>query len=63
MVKDDDDYHDDDDNDNDDDDDEEYENLISLRQSRIFISCSGSFNDGERRHNQHYDWDVLPIPE
>ena len=38
-------------------------NLVSIRKGWILIRSSSSFNDGERRYNEHYDWDVLPVPE
>ena len=47
----------------DDDENNLKSNLVSIRKGGILISSSSSFNDGERRHNEHYNWDVLPIPE
>ena len=38
-------------------------NLVSIRKGWILIRSSSSFNDGERRYNEHYNWDVLPVPE
>lgn len=47
----------------DDDENNLKSNLVSIRKCGIFIRSSSSFNDGERRYNEHYNWDVLPVPE
>ena len=51
--------------DDDDDDDENNlkSNLVSIRKGRILIRSTSSFNDGERRYNEHYNWYVLTVPE
>ena len=38
-------------------------NLVSIRKGWILIRSSSSFNDGERRYNEHDNRDVLPVPE